>query len=105
MLSTQIQLALVLLLTGILLSVLGYRIRFRREWHLIAGFDLGHLRDPEGFGNWMGTIGLFLGSLTLGAAALAFTRPDLNPVLGTAYTAVVLASTAAVLLGAARYTL
>ena len=103
MLTPQMQLVAALLLAGIVLWVLGYRIRFRREWHLIGGFDCRQLRDPEGFGRWTGSIGLFLGSITFAAAAVALTRPDLNPTLGTAYTTVVIAATAALVIGAVRY--
>ena len=99
----QLQLVLALLVAGAVLWVLGYRIRFRREWHLIGVLDMRRLRDPEGFGRWVGSVGLFLGSITFAAAALAFLRPDLNSTLGPAYTSVVLASTAAMVFGAIRH--
>jgi hypothetical protein len=72
---------------------------------LIGGFDCRNLRNPEGFGRWVGSIGIFLGSITFAAAALALTRPDLNSVLGTAYTGAVLASTAALFVGSLRHIL
>ena len=103
--SPQNQLVLLLALGGAVLVTLGYRIRFRREWHLIGGFDCNHLRDPEGFGRWVGSIGLMLGSVTFGAAAIALTRPDLNAILGTSYSAVVLAATAILTIGSLRYIL
>ncbi|MBI4500660.1 MAG: hypothetical protein HY700_05815 [Gemmatimonadetes bacterium] len=103
MLTPQLQLVAALLLAAVVLWVLGYRIRFRREWHLIGLFDLRRLKNPEGFARWVGGVGLLLGSITFAAAALAYMRPDLNSVLGPAYTSAVLASTAALVLGVARY--
>ena|ERR1043165_5364145 len=103
--SPQTQLVLILALGGAVLMTLGYRIRFRREWHLIGVLETRHVRDPEGFGNWVGSIGLVLGSVTFGAAALALTRPDLNAILGSSYAAVVLAATAILSIGSLRYIL
>src|SRR5262245_9036149 len=100
---TQMQLACALSLAGTVLAILGYRIRYRREWHLIGILDHARVRDPEGFGRWVGGIGLLLGSISFAAAALALTRPDLNATLGAAYTTAVLASTVALLLGTARH--
>ena len=105
MMTVQTQLVLILAIAGTVLTTLGYRIRYRREWHLIGGFDCRQLRDPDGFGTWVGSIGLVLGSVTFGAAALAFTRPDLNAILGPSYAAVVLAGTAVLTIGALRYIL
>jgi hypothetical protein len=104
-LTPQAQVVLLLALAGALLSVLGYRIRYRREWHLIAGFRFDILRDPEGFGRWVGSIGILLGSVSFGAAALALTRPDLNGLLGTAYAAAFLGGTALLAVGCLRYIL
>src|SRR5437868_301630 len=81
LMNPQTQLVLLLAFGGAVLVTLGYRIRFRREWHLIGGFDCRNLRDPDGFGRWVGSIGLVLGSVTFGAAAIALTRPDLNAIL------------------------
>ena len=103
MLTPQIQLAAALFLAGAVLAVLGYRIRFRQEVRLITGFEPRNVRDPEGWARWVGGIGLFMGSITFAAAALALTRPDLNPVLGTAYTSVVLGSTAILAIGSVKY--
>ncbi len=104
MFTPQMQIVLALGLAAVTLLVLGYRIRYRREWHLIAGFDTGQmLRDPEGFGTWTGSLGLLLGSITLGAAALALARPDLNAVLGPAYAGTFLGATAVFVVGAVRY--
>jgi hypothetical protein len=103
MFTPQIQLAAALFLAGAVLVVLGYRIRFRHEVRLITGFEPRNVRDPEGWGRWVGGVGLFLGSITFAAAALALTRPDLNPILGTAYTSVVLGSTAVLAVGSLRY--
>jgi hypothetical protein len=101
----QTQLVVLLSVAGVILVTLGYRIRFRREWRLIGGFDCGQLRDPEGFGRWVGSVGILLGSVSFGAAALALTRPDLNPILGTSYAAAVLGLTAVLTVGSLRYIL
>jgi hypothetical protein len=103
MFTPQIQLAVALFLAGAVLAFLGYRIRFRSEVRLITGFEPRNVRDPQGWARWVGGIGLLLGSITFAAAALALTRPDLNSVLGTAYTSVVLASTAILAVGSLRY--
>ena len=101
----QVQLVALLALAGVVLCTLGYRIRFRREWRLIGGFDCSQLRDPAGFGNWVGSLGLILGSVSFGAAALALTRPDLNALLGPSYAAAVLGGTAILTVGSLRYIL
>jgi hypothetical protein len=93
-----------LLITALVLVTLGYRIRCRREWHLIAGFDL-EARDPEGLGKWVGGLGILLGSITLAAAAVALRRPDLHATLGPAWAAVVCGGTALLAIGALRYIL
>ena len=103
--TVQAQLVTLLVAGGAILTTLGYRIRYRREWHLIGGFDCRHLRDPDGFGRWVGGIGLLLGSVTFAAAALAFSRPDLNAALGTSYATAVLAGTAVLAVGGVRYIL
>lgn len=87
---------------GVLIA-LGYRIRFRREWRLITGFELGNVKDPEGLANWVGSVGIILGSLTFGAAAVAWSRPELATTLGSAYAVVVCAVTAVMAIGSARY--
>jgi hypothetical protein len=93
----------VLAIAGTILTTLGYRIRYRGEWHLIGGVDCRLMRDPDGFARWVGSVGLVLGSLTFSAAALAYTRPDLNTILGTSYAGAVLAGTAVLTIGALRY--
>ena len=82
MLTPTVQLVAALILAAVVLLTLGYRIRVRREWHLIAGFEPENVRDPEGLGWWVGSVGLSLGAVTLGAAALALARPDLASVIG-----------------------
>ena len=103
MLTPSGQLATVLLLTAVVLLTLGYRIRVRREWHLIAGFDPENIRDPEGLGRWVGSVGLLLGSITLGAAALALARPDLGSTIGGAYAAVICTGAGVMAVGCFRY--
>jgi hypothetical protein len=105
MLTPQLQLVAALFLVGGVLVFLGYRIRFRGEVRLITGFECRNVRDPAGWGRWVGGVGIFLGAVTFAAAALALTRPDLNPVLGAAYSNVVLASTAAVVIGSLKHIL
>jgi hypothetical protein len=105
MLTPQIQLVAALFLAGALLVFLGYRIRFRGDVRLITGFECRNVRDPAGWGRWVGGIGIFLGAMTFAAAAIALTRPDLNSILGVAYSNVVLASTAAVVIGSLKHIL
>jgi hypothetical protein len=93
---------LLLAAAGILLT-LGYRIRVRREWHLIAGFPIGNVRDPDGLGRWVGGTGMMLGWVTLVAAVFALARPDLLTALGSAYAVSVCAGTAVLALGSLRY--
>jgi hypothetical protein len=97
--------ALVLLITALVLVTLGYRIRCRREWHLITGFPMEGVRDRDGLGRWVGGVGILLGTLTLAAAAVAFRRPDLHATLGPAYAAVICGGTALLAVGALRYIL
>jgi hypothetical protein len=103
MLTVQGQLVMLLAVAGTVLSTLGYRIRYQRAWHLIGGIDCRLLRDPDGFGRWVGSVGLMLGSISFGAAALAYSRPDLNAILGTSYAGAVLAGTAVLAIGSLRY--
>jgi hypothetical protein len=95
----------ILLLTALVLITLGYRIRYRREWHLITGFKLEGVRDPEGLGRWVGGLGILLGALTLAAALVAFRRPDLHASLGPAYAAVVCWGAGLGAVGALRFIL
>src|SRR5205085_10448418 len=104
-LTTTVKIALLFGIAGAVLSVLGYRIRYLREWHLIAGFRFDIMRDAEGFGRWVGSIGILLGAVSFGAAALALTRPDLHGLLGTAYAAAFLGGTALLAVGSLRYIL
>ncbi len=75
----------------------------RREWHLIAGFPIGNVRDPEGLGRWVGGSGMMLGWVTLVAAAFALARPDLIMALGSAYALAVCAGTAVLAVGCVKY--
>jgi hypothetical protein len=101
----QAGVVILLLIAAVVLLTLGYRIRVRREWHLIAGAELHNVRDREGLGRWVGGIGIVLGTVSLAAAACAAVRPDLNAAMGSSYATAVCTLTGVMALGCLRYVL
>jgi hypothetical protein len=95
--------AVLLAAVAVVLLAVGYRVRVRRDVALIAGHDARRVRDADGLARWVGGWALALGGATLAAAAAAFARPGVGPLLGRPYGALVLATAAAVVLGARRY--
>jgi hypothetical protein len=96
--------AVVLAAVAAALLAVGYRIRVRRDVALIAGYDPRRVRDADGLARWVGGWALALGGATLAAAAAALAWPGVGPLLGRPFGALVLATAAAIVLGARRYT-
>lgn len=53
-----------MLLTGVFIGWLGYRIRFRRDVHLIAGYRRGTTADTEALSRVVGRVVLVLAAVT-----------------------------------------
>lgn len=89
---------------ALLCFVVGYRIRVRGDVQLIAGYDPARVRDPAGLGRWFGGVVLGLGGVALAAALAQLVRPSAGAVVARTFAAVVLATAAALVIGARRYT-
>ena len=67
-----------LVLAGVVVGFLGYRIRYRGDVVLIAGYDAERVTDDEGLGSLVGGVVFALGAVhvAFGVALLAVS-PDL----------------------------
>jgi hypothetical protein len=57
-------------------AVLGYTIRVRKKVDIIAGYQKGMIRDPEGLSRWVGNNLFFLAACSLAALAGILVFPD-----------------------------
>jgi hypothetical protein len=57
-------------------AVLGYTIRVRKKVDIIAGYQKGTIRDPEGLSRWVGNNLFFLAACSLVALAGILVFPD-----------------------------
>lgn len=64
----------------VLFLILGYLIRYRGRFELIAGYREGQVRDPTGLSRVVGSSLLLLGILAAGTLGLVVTFPN-NEVL------------------------
>ena len=72
----------ILLAIGGLNAWLGYLIRYRHEYGLIAGYDMRRVPDPERLARWLGGWGIVLGLACMTAAIAASTAPQyIGPIL------------------------
>jgi len=56
--------AIGMLLSGLLIGWLGYRIRYQQDYHLISGYRPGTASDEEGLAGLVGGVTIGLGLLT-----------------------------------------
>jgi len=56
--------------------VLGYTIRVRKRVDIIAGYQKGTIRDPEGLSRWVGNNLFFLAGCSLAALAGILVFPN-----------------------------
>jgi hypothetical protein len=57
-------------------AVLGYTIRVRKKVDIIAGYQKGTIRDPDGLSRWVGNNLFFLAACSLAALAGILIFPD-----------------------------
>jgi len=95
--------ALLLFAAGLFIAYLGYRIRYRGDVHLIAGYDAERVTDDEGLAALVGGVTVALGALhpTSGVALLYF-PPDLA--FWSGYGLAMAVGLAVVLVGGRRFT-
>jgi uncharacterized membrane protein YadS len=93
-----------LLAFGLLNAWLGYLIRYRREYGLMAGFDLTRVRDPQRLARWVGGCSMVMGAACVAAGISMLTWPNRAPELRQAIAIVVIASLLALFIGGQRRT-
>ena len=90
-------------LTGLILLVLGYLIKYRGMTNLIAGYSPERVRDERGLANWAGGVALFFGGYTVAVGLLLFLFLQVLPVLAALYVLTITVGTVVLVLGCRRY--
>jgi hypothetical protein len=92
----------IVLASGAFVAYLGYRIRYHRDVHLVAGYDADRVTDAAGLADFAGGILLALGAAHV-PVGLALLVSSAGSRFWTAYTLLVLAGVGVLVVGSRRY--
>lgn len=95
--------SIVATIVGVILLVLGYLIRIRKQMNLLAGYDSEKVTDPEGLANWVGGWCLLLGVVTLGVGWGVYADPEYTLGLVEESSTIILVACLVMVVGARRF--
>lgn len=67
---------LVFAMIGVFIVILSYFIRFRKQAHLISGYDEEEILDKDGFCNWFGGVFMLVGFFAIITGGVLYWKPD-----------------------------
>lgn len=96
--------AFLLVAIGALNALLGYLIRYRKQYGLIAGYDPRRLANPERLARWVGGWSIVIGIECIAAGIAAARRPADIRVILRVFAVAVIVSVIAMVTGSSRRT-
>lgn len=88
---------LMLAIIGATIAWLGYAIKHRRRYDLIAGYDTTKLPNPDALGRWVGNGALSLAAISAVGAVAVLLAPETWWLVAFAATSLTLGATAFVI--------
>lgn len=90
-------------IAGLVCILLGFRIGWRGDVHLIAGYDKDRIADPVGLGRLVGGTCVVLGLALVVMAGALVAWPDAEGILTFGYAVVVIVGIVVILVSRGRY--
>jgi hypothetical protein len=105
MLSSSVELMLTtfLLAMGILNGWIGFLIRYRRQYGLIAGYDMRRVPAPERLARWVGGWGMTTGGACVAGAIAVALAPERTRLVLLIMAIAIIVSVVAMFAGGSRY--
>ncbi len=72
---------LVFFIVGLLITVLAYLIKYKKQAGIISGYDENLVADKDGLCNWFGGVMLWLGFITFLVSFLLWWWPNRNIII------------------------
>ena len=94
---------LLIAVSGLLVVFIGYLIKYRGMVQLVAGYDPDEVIDEDGLGNFIGTVAIVIGVVTIMAGILE-SQDVGNGILWYVFGVFVIGSAGVMIVGTNRYT-
>ncbi|WP_094571793.1 DUF3784 domain-containing protein [Mucilaginibacter xinganensis] len=90
-------------IVGLIIIFLSYLIKYKKQAHLISGYNEDEVIDKDGFCNWIGGVLMWPGISAIVAGALLWKFPTMEMTIVLAFALITIVTTIFAVTGGKKY--